>query len=254
MRDASVAPVDAAVSAVEPAAVKAAAAPLTAAVLTASPAVRAAAGEAVPSSCPAPSISSVAEGPWVCAPAALDKASSGAPWPAPAFATSLASAAACTKPETVAADGKLVVPGGGTVTGGDATTGGEAAIVGDCTTAGDAGIGVDIATGGDGAAAIGGEGGVRGGEGGVRGGEGGVRGGERLPVSGKAAPLVSGLGARDCSVLRVTFPAAARSAPAKSCTAALPLSGLAGAGIDCAGSFFTAGAMTAWIVGFMPWN
>lgn len=245
MRDASAAPVDAAVSAVEPTAVKAAAAPLTAAVLTASPAVRAAAGEAVPSSCPAPSISSVAEGPWVCVPAALDKASSGAPWPAaPAFATPLASAAACTKPETVAADGKLVVPGGGTVTGGDATTGGEAAIVGDCTAAGDAGIGADIATGGDGAAAIGGEGGVRG----------GVRGGERLPVSGKAAPPVSGLGARGCSVLRVTFPAAARSAAAKSFTAALPLSELAGAGVDCAGSFFTAGAKTAWIVGFMPWN
>jgi hypothetical protein len=152
----------------------------------------------------------------------------------------------------VAADGKLVVPGGGTVTGGDATTGGEAAtvgdcttagdaaIVGDCTTAGDAGIGADIATGADGAAAIGGEG--------------GVRGGERLPFSGKAAPPVSGLGARNCPVLRVTFPAAARSAPAKSCAAALPLSELAGAGIDCAGSFFIAGAMTAWIVGFMPWN
>ncbi len=148
----------------------------------------------------------------------------------------------------MAADGKLVVPGGGTVTGGDATTGGEAALVGDCTTAGDAGIGADIATGGDGAAAIGGEGGVRGG---VRD---GVRDGERLPVSGKAAPPVSGLGARDCSVLRVTFPPAARSAPAKSCTAALPLSELAGAGIDCAGPFFAAGAMTAWIVGFMPWN
>ncbi|MGO8827627.1 MAG: hypothetical protein ACLQT5_00125 [Steroidobacteraceae bacterium] len=164
----------------------------------------------------------------------------------------------------MAADGKLVVPGGGTVTGGDATTGGEAAtvgdcttagdaailgdcttagdagIVGDCTTAGDAGIGADIATGADGAAAIGGEG--------------GVRGGERLPFSGKAAPPVSGLGARDCPVLRVTFPAAARSAPAKSCAAALPLSELAGVGIDCAGSFFIAGAMTAWIVGFMPWN